>query len=70
MRSSMQLDHLSTWNEVSDALSLSSLDELVVYGAGAPARTTEPEFSDDFAIMDEELAWLALASKVRDPRGN
>lgn len=70
MRTSMQLDHLSTWNEVSDALSFGSLDECEVHGACTAARAVEAEFTEGFAIADEELAWLALAGKVRDPRAN
>jgi hypothetical protein len=70
MRTSMQLDRLSTWNEVSDALSFSPLDEIEPHGVCATARAVEPAFTDGIALFDEEFAWLAFASKVRDLRAN
>jgi len=70
MRSSIHLDHLSTWNEVSDALAFSSLDQLEFNSACTAVRGMELEFSDGFAIVDEELAWLALAIKVGDSRAD
>jgi hypothetical protein len=70
MRSSIHLDHLSTWNEVSDALAFSSFDQLELNSACTAARAIELEFSDGLAIVDEERAWLALASKVGDSRAD
>jgi hypothetical protein len=70
MECSMRLDHLATWNELCEALAFSSLSDL---GSGR-ARDLDSGGASDFDAgigpRAEELAWLALASKVQDDRRN
>jgi hypothetical protein len=70
MESSIRLDHLATWYEVCEALAVSSLSDL---GAGRVRDSGyggAPDFGAGVGLLAEELAWLALASKVQDDRRN
>ncbi len=65
MQSPIRLDHVATWNEVCEALAFSPLSHLV-----DRPRDSECEVTLDFGaaveLLTEELAWLELASKLRD----
>jgi hypothetical protein len=70
MRSSTQLDHRATWNEVCEALAFSSLDG---YERGPGCEVcceVAPDIRGGVRFMAEELAWLALAKQVLDSSCN
>ena len=70
MRSSMQLDHRSTWNEVCEALASSSLD---AYERGPGCEIcceVMPVVQGGVKVVGEELAWLALAKEALDSTCN
>jgi hypothetical protein len=70
MESSTQLDHRATWNEVCDALAISSLD---AYERG-PGREVcfeaAPDLRSGLRVIAEELAWLRLAKEALDSTCN
>jgi hypothetical protein len=70
MRSSTQVDHRTTWDEVCEALAFSSLDS---YEQGACCEVcceVEPDLEGGVRVVAEELAWLALAKEALDSRCN
>jgi hypothetical protein len=70
MESFIRPDHLATWYEVCEALAVSSHSD---FGAGRPHdsdREAAPDFGAGVGLLADELAWLALASKVQDDRRN
>lgn len=66
MKSSMQLDHIATWNEVWDALAFSPCDAYEVDRARDAHSELEPGFGDGVGILAETLAWLELANEAPD----
>lgn len=70
MRSSMQLDHRSTWNEVCEALAFSSLDASEGRPGCAVCCEVEPDLRGGVKVVAEELAWLVLAKEALDSSCN
>ncbi|HXE34128.1 MAG TPA: hypothetical protein VN087_09470 [Verrucomicrobiae bacterium] len=70
MESSVQLDHIATWNEVRDALEYSSRDAFDLL----PARDGDVELKFDLSsgvgCLSEDLAWLRVAREALDSRSN
>jgi len=70
MRSSMQLDHRSTWNEVCEALAFSSLDAYERGPGCAVCCEVEPDLQGGVKVVAEELAWRVLAKEALDSSCN
>lgn len=70
MDSSTRLDHLTTWNEVCEALAFSSRNDLRPGGERDSESGAAPDSRPTVELLAEEIAWLALASKVQDDRRN
>ena len=71
MESHVRLDHLSTWNEVCDALAYLSCDAFVELAHACEADgQLEDGGSNGVDIFGEELAWLRVANEVLDCRLN
>jgi hypothetical protein len=66
MKSSMQLDHIATCNEVWDALAFSPRDAYELDRARDAQSEVEPGFGDGVGILAETRAWLALANEALD----
>ena len=70
MRSSMQLDHRSTWNEVCEALAFSSLDANKRGPGCEVCCEVTPDLQGGMRVVVEELAWLVLAKEALDSSCN
>jgi len=67
MGSYAQLDHQATWNEVCEALALSSLESNEFVLDAGFHREPAVQHTEGVGLLAEELAWLALARRVLDP---
>lgn len=70
MGSTVRMDHLATWNEVCEALAFSSLEDSQLCTSCDEEHGAENDFDSSLGFLDEELAWLAFASKVQNGRLN
>jgi len=64
MRSSTQVDHRSTWDEVCEALAFSSLDASERKAGWEVSCDVAPDLRGGVSVVAEELAWLALAKEA------
>jgi len=70
MERCVPLDHLSTWNEVCDALAYLSRDAFKLALAREAGGQLEEGRSNCVGILGEELDWLRVAKEVLDSRLN
>jgi hypothetical protein len=71
MRSTTQLDHRATWNEVCEALTFSSPEVPWERGPGfGVCCEVAPDLQGGVQVVAEELAWLALAKESLDSSYN
>jgi hypothetical protein len=70
MESTMQTDHVATWNEVCDALAFSSLDTFERMRGCEVCCEVAPDSRGGVRVLGEESAWLALAKEAMEPRSN
>jgi hypothetical protein len=67
---SVPLDHVSTWNEVCDALFNSSQSDLEPsWGCGAECEVA-PDLRGGVGMLCEELAWFTLARRAQEAQRN
>jgi hypothetical protein len=64
MRSSTQLDHRATWNEVCEALAFSSLEPYDCSPGREVCCEVTPDLRGGVKVIAEEVAWLALAKEA------
>ncbi len=70
MQSAIRMDHLATWNEVCDALAVSSVDMFDRVRGGQACCEVAPDSRGGVKILGEELAWLALAREAMQTKSN
>jgi hypothetical protein len=70
MRSSMQLDHRATWDEVCEALAFSSQDACEGVAGQEVCCGVAPDSWTDVRFTAKELAWLRLAKEALDSACN
>jgi hypothetical protein len=70
MRSSTEVDHRATWDEVCEALAFSSLDDYEQGPGCGVCCEVEPDLQGGVKVVAEELAWLALAKEAMDSSCN
>ena len=64
------LDHLTTWNEVCDALDFTLIDALERLGGWGICCEVVPGLRGGVRELTEEVAWQALAKEAMEKQSN